>query len=382
MMNTLQIGMGSLREQAGGLPRFYYDLLGHLPRCGVAVRGLVDGSSQTPSTAEQPVREFAPSSAPLPVRWYRLRREVRRMLGVQRPDVAATHFAPYAFPVLDLIRDSCPMVVHFHGPWALESQLEGARQPAVWTKASMERAVYRRGDRLIVLSNYSRDILCLFYGVSADRVRVIPGGVDVGFFATDTGREEARERLGWPQDRPIALAVRRLIRRVGLEDLVAAMKEVRRRVPDALLLIAGKGPLQETLQRQITSLGLEDNVRLLGLIPARDQGLPLAYRAADLTVVPSVASEGFGLVVVESLAAGTPALVTPVGGLPEVVRDLSPRMILPATGARALAEGLTAAFGGELALPGEEAARAYARTRFDWPVIAARVRDVYAEVVR
>jgi glycosyltransferase involved in cell wall biosynthesis len=157
------------------------------------------------------------------------------------------------------------------------------------------------------------------------------------------------------------------------------MDEVRKRVPEALLLIAGKGPLDGHLRSLVRSLRLENNVRLLGYMP--DQELPAAYRAADLTVVPSVAAEGFGLVVVESLAAGTPVLVTPVGGLPEVVRDLSPEMVLPATGVGSLANGLSAAFAGELALPDAEAARSYARSRYDWPVIAARVRDVYLEAV-
>jgi glycosyltransferase involved in cell wall biosynthesis len=157
------------------------------------------------------------------------------------------------------------------------------------------------------------------------------------------------------------------------------MDEVRKRVPDALLLVAGKGPLERELTSLVRSLRLENHVQLLGFVP--DQELPAAYRAADLTVVPSVAAEGFGLVVIESLAAGTPVLVTPVGGLPEVVRDLSPEMVLPATGACSLAEGLTAAFAGELALPDSNAARTYARARYDWPVVAARVRGVYVEAL-
>jgi glycosyltransferase involved in cell wall biosynthesis len=377
-LTTLQIGMGSLSEQAGGLTRFYYELLRHLPQCSVAVRGLVDDSSQESPNSEQSVRAFAPSTAPLPIRWRALRRELRRELTEQRPDLVVSHFALYTFPVLDMIR-SHPLVVHFQGPWALESQFEGERQPSVWAKAYLERTVYRRGLRFIVLSNYSRDVLCLFYGVPAERIRVVPGGVDANFFGIDATRPAARERLGWPQDRPIVLAVRRLVRRVGLDDLVAAMDEVRKRVPDALLLIAGKGPLEGDLQSLVRSLRLANNVRLLGYMP--DQELPVAYRAADLTVVPSVAAEGFGLVVVESLAAGTPVLVTPVGGLPEVVRDLSPEMVLPAPGAGSLADGLAAAFGGELALPDSEAARTYARSRYDWPVIASRVRDVYLEAV-
>jgi glycosyltransferase involved in cell wall biosynthesis len=167
---------------------------------------------------------------------------------------------------------------------------------------------------------------------------------------------------------------------VGLENLVVAMGRVRKRVPEALLLVAGVGPLAEALWDRVKSLELANNVRLLGFVP--DQDLPIAYRAANLTVVPSTALEGFGLPIVESLAAGTPPLVTPVGGSPEVVRDLSPELVLPATGAGPLSEGLVAALTGGLPLPSAEACQAYARARYDWPLIAARVRGVYSEALR
>jgi len=175
------------------------------------------------------------------------------------------------------------------------------------------------------------------------------------------------------------LAVRRLVRRMGLEDLITAMLTVRERVPEILLLIAGKGPLAEALSARVQALGLKNSVRLLGFVS--DEELPLAYRAADLTVVPTVALEGFGLIAVESLAAGTPVLVTPVGGLPEVVRDLSPGLVLSATGAGPLSEGLAQALTGGLTLPSAGACQAYARARYDWSVIAARVRGVYAEIL-
>jgi glycosyltransferase involved in cell wall biosynthesis len=378
-IRTLQLGLGWSPEEAGGIQRVSYELLRHLPRSGVEVDGLVAGSSQVARDSAGRVRAFAPADAPLLVRWRALRRELRQMLSERQPDAVISHFALYTFPVLDLVR-SHPLVIHFHGPWALESRVEGDWRLATPVKASLERTVYRRGIRFIVLSQSFRDVLHLDYGVSVDRIRVIPGGVDVDRFATGLTRREARERLGWPQDRPLLLAVRRLVRRVGLEDLVAAMALVRKRIPEALLLVAGEGPLTGVLRGQVQSLELTNNVQLLGFV--RDQDLPTAYRAADLTIVPSMALEGFGLTVAESLAAGTPALVTPVGGLPEVVRDLSPELVLPATGVGPLSEGLVAALAGGSVLPSVEACRAYARARYDWPVIASRIREVYSEALR
>ena len=112
---------------------------------------------------------------------------------------------------------------------------------------------------------------------------------------------------------------------MGLSNLVDAMKQVIDREPDAILYIAGKGRLKAQLEAQIASHGLADHVKLLGFVT--DAQLPLIYRAADLNVVPTLSLEGFGLVAAEALAAGTPSLVTPVGGLPEVVSGLSPDLV-------------------------------------------------------
>jgi glycosyltransferase involved in cell wall biosynthesis len=157
------------------------------------------------------------------------------------------------------------------------------------------------------------------------------------------------------------------------------MEHVRNHHPEALLLIAGKGPLRDKLIATIRSKNLEHHVRLLGFVP--DEDLPLAYRAANLSIVPTIQHEGFGLITIESLAAGTPVLVTPIGGLPETVRDLSEELILPDASVAALQEGIGAALNGDLHLPDAETCRNYARRRFDWPVIARQVRQVYEEVV-
>jgi hypothetical protein len=65
-----------------------------------------------------------------------------------------------------------------------------------------------------------------------------------------------------------------------------------------------------------------------------------------------------------------------------VVRELSPELVLPAPGADPLGEGLVAALTGSLPLPSAEACQAYARARYDWPLIAARVQGVYSEALQ
>ena len=112
-----------------------------------------------------------------------------------------------------------------------------------------------------------------------------------------------------------------------------------------------------------------------------DDDLPLAYRAADLTVVPTVSLEGFGLITVESLAAGTPAIVTPVGGSPEVIGGLSPDLIVPDWTPAALAAAINAALDGTLKLPTPTQCQAFARRHYDWSTVCQSVADVYRQAI-
>ncbi len=377
-MRTLQIGDDWVGEKLGGLGRVYYELLRSLPGTGTAVQGLVVGSPDVTSSTDGRVVAFARADATLLTRLLQLRRQVLLQLDAKKIDLIVCHFALYGFPIADRLR-SMPTVVHFQGPWAGESDVEGAAALASRCKALMERTVYSRADRLIVLSEAFQMELSRRYRIPEERIRVVPAGIDAERFNTELSRSAARERLGWSNERPILLSVRRLVRRMGLETLIDAMKSVVAQQPDVLLLLGGSGPIAAELEQRIVELGLQQHVRLLGRID--DADLPLAYRAADLTVVPTQSLEGFGLITLESLASGTPVFVTPIGGLPEVVRPFAPQCVFEDASCDAMAATLMEALRGERELPSARACRAYAVEGFAWPRIAARVRTVYDEAV-
>lgn len=375
-LQTLQLGMQWFGEDAGGLNRIYAHLIDELARSGVQLHGLVAGSAHVARASGGLIHAFAPASAPLLARLRALRSASRAWLREHPDAVVVSHFAMHAFPVLSQLCTH-PFVVHFQGPWGAESRVEGAGALSVLAREMVERRVYRRADRAIVLSAAFRDVLAREYRVPMDRIHVIPGGVDVDRFAIAASPSDCRRALGWPTDRPIVLCVRRLVRRVGVDTLVDAANVLRARVPDALVLVAGTGPLRAELEARVAALGLEQHVRFLGFLP--DEDLPTAYRAADLTVVPTAALEGFGLITVESLAAGTPCVVTPVGGLTDVVSPLAPQLVSRSPSAADIADTLASALLGRIALPSAAGCASYARERFDWPVVAAQVRHVYEE---
>ncbi|MCG8364951.1 MAG: glycosyltransferase family 4 protein [Pseudanabaenales cyanobacterium] len=377
-MKTLQIGLGWLPEQAGGLNRFFYDSIRYLPAAGVEMRGLVAGSADVEQSSGGQVQIFAHQESSLWERCWRLRQAVRRILAEQKYALVVSHFALYAFPVLDQLSKQ-PLVVHFHGSWALEDSAQRGKTPAVWLKWALEQITYRQAASFIVLSQPSCNILHRNYQIPLERIHIVPGGVDTERFDTALTLAQAREKLGWPQDRPIILAVSRLMRRKGLENLIQALNQVRNAYPDVLLLIAGKGPLESALKTQIEELGLTDHARLLGVV--HDPQLSWAYRAAEFLVVPSVALEGFGLITVESLAAGTPVLGTPVGGIPEILQPFSEELVMAGSSVEHLTQGILEALSGQRKLPSSHDCQTYVREHYAWPVVARQLKSVYQAVL-
>ncbi|UEM06862.1 glycosyltransferase family 4 protein (plasmid) [Skermanella rosea] len=377
-VTSLQIGIGWFPETPGGLDCVYYNLARHLPDQGVDVVGLVAGSEGVARSSGGRVISFARHDDDWKVRMKAIRARAGEVLKSGGADLIASHFGLYSLPLYDHLRKH-PFVMHFHGPWALECAAEGGGFLAQHSRWLIETAVYRTADRFIVLSDAFARLLENHYRVPGDRIDVVPGGVADSFFQENATPAEARRLLDLPSDRPILLTVRRLCRRMGLEDLIDAIGDLREAVPDVLLLIGGKGPIEAELKRRIAERGLDRHVRMLGFIP--DAELPLYYRAADLSVVPSVTLEGFGLVAAESLAAGCPALVTPVGGLPSVVADLSPGLVLEDGGQAGLADGLAAVLLGVIKVPGRVECRHYALDRFQWSLVAERTSRVYRKVL-
>jgi glycosyltransferase involved in cell wall biosynthesis len=283
------------------------------------------------------------------------------------------HFALYSLPLITLRPKQTPITFTFHGPWASESAQEGSSAIAVKLQHWIEQQVYDRCDRFITLSQAFADILHQDYRIPYRKIHVIPGGINTDAFQITHSRTQAREQLGFPTDRPILFTPRRLVQRMGLSQLLEALMIVKQQIPDIWLAIAGKGPQREALEAQVAQFNLSNHVKFLGYIS--DADLTLAYQAADLTVVPSQALEGFGLIVLESLACGTPVLTTPIGGMPEILQPFVPQLITAGISAVDIADRLIYLLQNQTHLPSRTACRDYTLKHFDWSIIAPRIAE-------
>lgn len=372
----LCLSMGWFPVSAGGLNRYVYGLSCELSQqnsqvevCGLDMPNLRDSSEEH----QLKLTNISTPNLSILKRFQQIRLVLSRD-KLQLQDSINLHFALYSFPILFSLPKTQPITFTFHGPWALESAQEKANVGIVWAKRQLEKAVFRRCDRFIVLSQAFGEILNREYHVPWHKINIIPGGVNIEEFQPNYSKIEARQKMGWNPNRRILFTPRRLVHRMGLDRLLVAMVEVRQKVPDVWLGIAGKGPIAEHLQQQIQDLDLADHVELLGFVP--DDLLSVAYQAADLTIVPSLSLEGFGLILVESLAAGTPALSTPVGGMPEILRPLDEALVTDSTESSAIAARLIEFLQGDRCLPTRETCRQYAVQNFDWRIIAPQVKKI------
>jgi glycosyltransferase involved in cell wall biosynthesis len=366
------VGEQWVTQRPGGMNRYLAGLHGALRAAGAdATAFVLQGDAPLPAG----VVGCGPVDGSAPSRVARVRRAVRSSGPF---DVVDVHFAAYA-PGVVLAPRPRALVVHFHGPWADESAAVGAPAAVVAARRRIERLVYRRADRLVTLSAAFAGLLVDRYGVDPARVRVVPPGVDTGHFTGGglEGRVSARGVLGVPADAFVVVCARRLVPRMGVDVLLDAWTAVADARPDAELVVVGDGPEAGVLRARADGVG--GRVRFTGRVD--ETTLVAWYRAADLTVVPSVALEGFGLVVLESLACGRPVVVTDVGGLPAAAGALGTGLVVPAGDRRALAQVLAGAATGAVALPSPAACRAEAM-RASWSAVAERHVALYDEVLR
>ncbi len=364
------LGKGWFPDQVGGLDRYFRDLLEHQPEASGVVIGPADG---------HPDRLVAVSrhDAPLPRRLLAFSAAARR--AARDAAVVDAHFALYALvPLLSRRLRALPAVVHFQGPWADENVAQGDGSALRRSlRRALERIVYRRAARIVVLSSAFRRVLVERYGVSPWRVRVEPPGVDLERFSPGD-RERARKRLGLGSSAFVAVSVRRLVPRMGLDVLIDAWAQALAELPpQAQLLVAGDGPQRGELELRIANSALQDSVQLLGRVD--DDTLVDLYRAADVGIVPTREFEGFGLVVIEAAACGTPTIVTRVGGLSEAVEGLDPSLAVAASDVPALATRIAQAASGG-GLPSRATTRRFAEG-FSWQRVVDRNRAVQREAL-
>jgi glycogen(starch) synthase len=183
-----------------------------------------------------------------------------------------------------------------------------------------------------------------------------------------------------PGGAPLLLYFGRLEYEKGVHDLIAALPRIRRSHPGTTLLVAGHGTQRDFLIEQARAHRVRRAVRLLGHLSDRELAATLA--SVHAVVLPS-RYEPFGMVALESAAAGAPLVASTAGGLGEVVRDGITGLSFQPGDVAGIAAAVRAVLDDPVsARRRAEAARARLRNEFDWDQIAAGTVEVYASARR
>ncbi|WDZ84417.1 glycosyltransferase family 4 protein [Micromonospora cathayae] len=185
------------------------------------------------------------------------------------------------------------------------------------------RRIGRGADVVTYLGDYTRVRLeRALHGLT--ELRRLAPGVDVDAYHPDVDGTAVRARWGLT-DRPVVVCVSRLVPRKGQDALIRALPAIRRRVPDAALLVVGGGPYRGTLEKLARQTGVARDVVFTGTVPAAE--LPAHYAAGDVYAMPcrtrnrGLDVEGLGIVYLEASATGLPVVAGDSGGAPDAVRE-------------------------------------------------------------
>jgi glycosyltransferase involved in cell wall biosynthesis len=231
-------------------------------------------------------------------------------------------------------RPSVPVIATCHHTyWQQSRRLPSQAWKGIFIP--FEKRTYRIAETVVCDSEDTRRVLAEQYGIAPRKLLVIPCAVDTSRFRP----------LGGPRLPHAILCVARLAKRKGIDFLVRSMALVRRSLPQAQLFVAGEGRELRRLRSLARRLGVERNTTFLGFVP--DEELNSWYNRARCVVVPSV-FEGFGLTVIEAIAAGTRVVATDTDGIRCILKSGEYGTLVPYGDTVALAE----AFLRELGSPG------------------------------
>lgn len=200
----------------------------------------------------------------------------------------------------------------------------------------IEQILGRYTDRLIAVSERTKEDLVAYKIAPADKITVVPLGLDLDpFTVCERYRGELRRELQLPEDAVLIGLVARLVPIKGIHDFLEAAACVAAGYPQAVFLIVGDGEMRQELEEHARALGLQERVLFLGY----RKDLPRIYADLDIVALSSL-NEGLPVSLIEAMASECVVVSTSVGGVPNLIQDGETGFLVPPQNPGALAMAL------------------------------------------
>jgi PEP-CTERM/exosortase A-associated glycosyltransferase len=313
----------------------------------------------------------------------RYRRFVAEVVEREQPQVIHAHSsytnglaAAYASA-----RTGIPFVYELRTLWGESAVVEDGWSPtsfryrAVW---NLELRAMRKARVVVAIARGIRNAI-VEKGIDADKVMIVPNGVDTEVFTPRPYDSELARQLGLEGCFVVGF-IGSLRRLEGMSLLIDAFKEVHHKQPCARLLVVGEGPDRPPLMKAATAAGLEGVVRFTGLVPHHD--ILRYYSIMDVLAYPRIDARINQTVTplkpLEAMAMGKVCLASDVGGLSELIEDGATGVMFHAGDVRELTDKvLRLASDSKLRADLSAEAQTRVRKEREWSTIAARYRGVY-----
>ncbi len=302
---------------------------------------------------------------------------VREKLSGEHWDVVHIHTPYTGAGVLSALGPGPRYIYTMHSPSVLEQKINWSREGLIGRMKMLfglrrlrrlEGGLTHACCRIHTLSEFTRRWVEHFHGLS-HRVKVIPYWRRDELVRT-MSKAEARKRLGWPQDEKILFTIRNHGAHYGIDYAIRAVAPLAVKKA-CVFYVGGDGELRTTLERLTAELGASERIRFTGRLS--DEDLLLAYQAADLFLLPTLALECFGLISIEAMSFGCPVVATQAGAIPEVLYPILPNCLVPPGDVSALHEKIAAFLENRLEMPSAEELVAHVEQHYDRNVVVPQL---------
>ena len=233
-------------------------------------------------------------------------------------------------------------------------------------------------SEVIVNSNYMKSELQRLFGLPFEKINVVPNGINLTTFDGIERDYDFRRRYAMDNEK-IILFMGRLVYEKGIQHLIAAMPKILSGYRDAKLIVAGRGGMIDELRAEVDALGIGNKVYFAGYVNGKD--VAKMYKIADVSVFPST-YEPFGIVALEAMLAGTPVVVSDIGGLNEIVQHRENGMKSYAGNANSLADSiLEILYDHQLAQNIVKKAKEKVISQYNWSKIAQDTHYIYQKTI-
>ncbi|MHA1763324.1 MAG: glycosyltransferase family 4 protein [Promethearchaeota archaeon] len=178
----------------------------------------------------------------------------------------------------------------------------------------LEKRQFRKHNHIIAISEASKNDLIKYYKINKDKILVIPIGVELERFKPSNYSEEIRKKYG----KNILFYSALTVKRKRLPVLLKAMPLIKKEIPDVHLVLSGGGPQWENCKLIAKKLDILSYTTFLGFI--KEEDLLKYYATSDLYILPSE-REGFGQVIFEAMASGTPVICADIPPMSELIEN-------------------------------------------------------------